>query len=334
MTRKLNYEFVKGEFEKRGCELLEKEYINNYTTMMYKCRCGNITKVCWSDFDGGRKRRGEHKCQKCKDNKKIISIKDVNRYFKEQNCELLESEYTNNKTKMKYKCQCGKIAHTTWINFRKGFRCKSCAKNKQFDYQFIKKEFEKSGCELLEKTYNGALKKMNYRCNCGNIAQTTWAAFSRGIRCVKCAGERLSISRRIYFDKTGNERIRDINQRIARRYREMVRRLLRKANSTSYLLGYSGQDLRNHLLKNSHFDIINENHVIDHVYPIVAFINVGIYNPTIINSLDNLQLLTTQENARKSNKYNEQEFKKWLISKGGLRENQSRILHSMVGNKI
>jgi len=50
MSKKHNYEYVKGCFKEQGCELLEKEYKNNKTKMKYKCNCKNISKITFSNF--------------------------------------------------------------------------------------------------------------------------------------------------------------------------------------------------------------------------------------------------------------------------------------------
>jgi very-short-patch-repair endonuclease len=52
--------------------------------------------------------------------------KDVYDYFIKENCELLEKEYINNNTLMKYKCSCGNISTIRWRLFQSGKRCKEC----------------------------------------------------------------------------------------------------------------------------------------------------------------------------------------------------------------
>ena len=57
--KKHTYEYVKRYFDEQGCELMEKQYIGSGTKMRYRCRCGNISKICFSSFKNGTR------CKKC-----------------------------------------------------------------------------------------------------------------------------------------------------------------------------------------------------------------------------------------------------------------------------
>jgi len=54
--------------------------------------------------------------------------------------------------------------------------------------------FEQNGCELLDE-YQGCMKKMKYRCSCGNISSISWNNFTQGKRCGNCAKYGLSKKR-------------------------------------------------------------------------------------------------------------------------------------------
>lgn len=90
---------------------------------------------------------------------------------------------------MNYKCNCGYISEITYGNFQQGVRCMNCSGTPKYTYLFIKKEFEKNDCELLEKIYKSANDKVKYRCSCGNISITTYSTFKNGSRCMKCSGK-------------------------------------------------------------------------------------------------------------------------------------------------
>lgn len=49
MVKKLTYNYVKSEFEKKNCKLLETKYINCYTKMKYLCKCGNESSIDWNN---------------------------------------------------------------------------------------------------------------------------------------------------------------------------------------------------------------------------------------------------------------------------------------------
>ena len=50
----------------------------------------------------------------------------------------------------------------------------------------------------------------------------------------------------------------------------------------------------------------------DHIFPMKAFVDNGIFDLRVINSLDNLQPLLLSENRSKSCSYSKEEFLKWL----------------------
>ena len=125
IDRQFSYEEVEKMFLSNGCKLLEKEYINNRTPMSYKCSCGNVSKIRFGCFkQGGR-------CEKCAHKRTTditrYSFKYVCDFFKKNHCKLLEKEYKNCDTKMKYKCNCGNLSKINFDSFKRGTRCLKCA---------------------------------------------------------------------------------------------------------------------------------------------------------------------------------------------------------------
>ena len=116
---------------------------------------------------------------------KKLTLEFVKKYFKDQECELLETEYKNSITKMKYCCKCGNKSEITYCNFKSGKRCQKCAGNEKLTYEFVKEKFKKENCELLETTYINARKKMKYKCSCTYKSEITWDQFQKGVR-YKC----------------------------------------------------------------------------------------------------------------------------------------------------
>ena len=184
-AKKHTFKYIKDYFNRHNCQLLEKEYINNSTKMKYKCSCGNISKICFHNFKQGQK------CKKCgtekSKEKQKHSFKYIQKYFQEKNCILLEKEYKNNSTKMKYKCHCGNISKINFAGFRQGQRCSKCGGNKKHTYQMIKKYFESKDCILLEKEYKNSRTLMNYMCECGNVSKISFNNFKQGRKCMKCS---------------------------------------------------------------------------------------------------------------------------------------------------
>ena len=92
---------------------------------------------------------------------------------------------------------------------------------------------------------------------------------------------------------------------------------IKKNNYTEILLGYSPQDLKTHIKNHSNWEKVkNENWQIDHIFPLTAFVEYGIKDIKLANSLENLQPLSKKDNIKKTNKYDKKSFENWLISKG------------------
>ena len=122
--KKHTLEYIKGYFEEQGCELLEKEYKGSRIKMKYRCSCGDISKMSFGNFKAG------YRCKRCgykkSREKQKLMLKYIKNYFEEHKCVLLETEYINCKTKMRYICNCKNINKISFSNFQKGRRCKKC----------------------------------------------------------------------------------------------------------------------------------------------------------------------------------------------------------------
>ncbi len=53
--KEITYEFVKDQFEKEGCELTSKEYVNARAKLDYVCPKGHKHSITWSDWQKGRR---------------------------------------------------------------------------------------------------------------------------------------------------------------------------------------------------------------------------------------------------------------------------------------
>lgn len=119
---KFTYEFVKQYFKDNGCKLLETEYKNNRTKMSYLCKNEHKALITLSSFQQG------DRCGECSGNKKH-TYKYVKEFFKSNKYELLETEYINALTKMKFKCNNNHKSVISFNNLQQGIRCGKC-KNK------------------------------------------------------------------------------------------------------------------------------------------------------------------------------------------------------------
>jgi hypothetical protein len=116
----------------------------------------------------------------------------VKKYFEDQGCKLLESEYVHIKHKMKYKCSCGNISEINFDNFKRGKRCKKCGKCQKHSFDFVKQCFEDQKCKLLETEYKNISFLMSYECFCGNVDTIAFKDLKRGIKCKECSRKKMS----------------------------------------------------------------------------------------------------------------------------------------------
>ena len=185
-TPKYSIQDAKTIFLKYNCTLLDEIYIDNGTKMKYKCN------VCEFNYDvtlGSFIKRVD-KCKNCrfiKDRKEMFNR--IKREFEKQECELLETEYINNRTKISYKCKCGNVSDTTYNAFQKGRRCMKCYGTPKHTYKYVEDYFEKNNCILISDEYQGNLENLEYICECGNYSEITFGNFQNGHRCMKCSGK-------------------------------------------------------------------------------------------------------------------------------------------------
>ncbi len=87
----------------------------------------------------------------------------------------------------------------------------------------------------------------------------------------------------------------------------------KKINKTYSILGYTPHQLREHIKKHPNWkNVKNTIWHLDHIFPVVAFLEYGIKDFSIICCLDNLQPITGKENCSKNGKYDKQKFENWL----------------------
>ena len=177
MTRKYEkwtFDKVKEQFASQQCELLSTEYKNPKERLNYRCSCGNISQITFSNFKAGKK------CLEC-GKKKIgdglrLNHDQVAAKFAEAGCVLL-GNYTNSSSPMKYRCKCGKISKISWSSFNDGRRCRSCGKNEIPTLDEVRECFRIGGCELLSTEYLNNHTPLEYRCSCGNVSTISLGNF-------------------------------------------------------------------------------------------------------------------------------------------------------------
>ena len=89
----------------------------------------------------------------------------------------------------------------------------------------------------------------------------------------------------------------------------------KKANSSHKVLGYTPNQLLEHLQKHPNWDVIKKKHWhLDHIFPIIAFVRRDITDISLICCLNNLQPLSGKDNCQKNDNYDESDFSDWLAN--------------------
>lgn len=178
--KKLEIEFIRSEFEKEGYVLLTKEYINCKQKLGYICPEGHEHFIRWNDWQRGQR------CP-CFAGRPPINIKLIRSEFAKEGYQLLTKEYKNAYQKLDYICPKGHEHWISWNKWQQRKRCPYCAGNVRKDIDFIKKQFEFEGYELLTSNYINNEQKLKFICPNGHTHYITWAAWVSGVRCVYCS---------------------------------------------------------------------------------------------------------------------------------------------------
>jgi hypothetical protein len=162
---------------------------------------------------------------------------------------------------------------------------------------------------MLDDEYITVHTPVRYRCICGIKSQISFASFQNGRRCKQCG-----INKNKKPDTA-------LNLKIKRKYRAAIRNTLlatgqRKMTASRKLLGFGVTELKERITNHPNWEKVKDTkwHM-DHIFPIQAFLDYGISDPSIINALDNLQPLFWKDNLEKRDKYNKTQFKEWLKTK-------------------
>jgi hypothetical protein len=328
--RAKSFEEIKALFDANNHKLLSTVYIPGQK-LKYICDCGNV------DFKNLYKYIEGNRCKECglkkQANSRRFTQEYVENFFTKNGCKLL-SEYTGEAVHLDYICKCGSQAKTTFHTFKKCKNCRECGmKKKLLDLDTIYKFIDENNLNLISlHTYkNTSHGKLLFRCDCGNEYERDWNYLKTGrgnYACKDCSKKLKSAKltgenhpswienrdkvefRRIYAKK--------IHSMLAKCYQRFK---LKKEIKSFEILGYTQYDLGFHITNHPNYKnaIKNNDMHIDHIFPIQAFIDFGLCETEhikIINSLENLQPLDAFDNLSKSDKYDKEEFIKFLQTKG------------------
>ena len=110
-------EFIEGE-EGNGCKLLSTEYKSCKDKLQIRCACGEVFERCFDKF----KNANQRVCFKCsaklQHDKQKLTYQEIKEFVESCGCELLSTEYVNNRTKLQIRCACGEVFETSFSDFK------------------------------------------------------------------------------------------------------------------------------------------------------------------------------------------------------------------------
>ena len=167
--------------------------------MQFKCGCGDEFKTTFERFN----RRNKRQCNKCgrlkggsKDRIPFKEVKDFIEIESNSGCELLSTNYKNNRDKLDIRCACGDTFTTDYDKFknRSKQQCNECGYQNisdffTYEYSYVKETIETtSNCKLLSETYVGCYEPLNLLCHCGKEFEISFINFNNrdGKQCNHC----------------------------------------------------------------------------------------------------------------------------------------------------
>lgn len=192
MVKKLTDEVVKELAGKRGYIPLTS-YVNNSSTMSFKCSHGHIWRVSWQIF---RVNECKH-CAKEIENKKYME--EAIGIIESAGGKYISGEYIRKESRIRFNCICGNEGNLMLVELR---RSEGCCPNCRYErsseklslpYEHVKSVFEDNGCELISDKYINSSKKLKFRCSCGTVDEKDFTCFKACPRCSECVGRDLSL---------------------------------------------------------------------------------------------------------------------------------------------
>lgn len=214
--KKKTQEEVENIFKDGNCELLDT-YKNTMSVMKFKCSCGNESEISLNSFMKGCKcincrkdrlvntnieRYGvEHTSQRESTKDKVLAgfrkhieekkhtVEDIRKIFEDEGCQLISTEYKDNKDKLQVIFKCGCPGEISYNKFDAGQRCNNTdcmnikkeatsiekfgkayyTQTEQYKKETQETSFQKYGCshymqnpEMLEKHNKAAYATKKY----------------------------------------------------------------------------------------------------------------------------------------------------------------------------
>lgn len=180
MAARWTLDRAKELFKSRGCELLSTEYVSDRAHLKYVATCGHEHSVSLANF---RRGKGDL-CRACRYKANGIGhslgCEAIKEAFESEGCVVLNDSFRRITDPVRYIARCGHenvsdYAH--FVNQGLGRVCTKCSHSVQYDYDWVREQFQNAGCELLEPIYVNCKTLVRFRAACGHESITTFDVF-------------------------------------------------------------------------------------------------------------------------------------------------------------
>lgn len=241
-------------------------------------------------------------------------------------------------------CSCGAATNISLSSILKGQKCFTCGNNTQakknrLSQDYVTKQFVSRGYQLQDNYVNNDTKMWVQHLSCHYLFQITYSSFQQGCGCPLCgkiqAGTKHSGSQhpKWIIDREKVKQMLFWQRKVTQILHGCLNRVgTTKQNHTDVLLGYSPNELRQHIESFDTFNTLSKgNWHIDHIFPLRAFLDHEICDISLICALDNLQPLSVFDNISKGCTYSESAFLCWL-NRHGIKVDSVRKENPHAGN--
>ena len=200
MPRKHSYEFVKHTIESQNYSLLSTEYTNSQTNLLIKCPKDHEFEMRFNGFKNGQR------CPFCQ-GKRLPTIEYIRKLCGERNIELLSTEISGYKDKLRMMCPEGHKFEQCWNNFQQGHGCFKCAKTTKKTKEEIIQLIENKGYSILNiENYENVHSKIKLKCGKDHVFETVCYSILKGHGCPECAGLKKKTFEevKIFIEKLGH----------------------------------------------------------------------------------------------------------------------------------
>lgn len=142
-----------------GCEYISGEYKNRKSKLVIRCRCGHertttLNYILGENFSG--------LCLHCSDplyrGANRLTLEEIKELSAARGLELLSAEYKNARSKLRFRCACGKEFETTWdsVVSKNKAQCDTCGQRESFGERAVRSWLDEHGIEYeREKGFEG-----------------------------------------------------------------------------------------------------------------------------------------------------------------------------------